>query len=39
MEYENVISLTEMESNDEGILYTICNNFVKLNVYILTLIF
>lgn len=31
--------LTEMESDNEGILFTVYINFVKLNVYILTFIF
>lgn len=36
---EDAILLIEMESDDEGILFTIFIKFVKLNVYILTFIF
>jgi hypothetical protein len=35
----NSTLLPEMESEDEGTLYTICIKFVKLNVYILTFFF
>lgn len=36
---ENASLLTEMESDDEGIVHTISIKFVKLNFYIVTFIF
>ena len=36
---ENANLLTEMESDDEGIIHTICIKFVKLNFYVLIFFF
>jgi len=36
---ENVILLVEIEYDGEGIMFTLCIKFVKLNVYNLTFIF